>query len=521
MHKHMVNNSFTKTLPADINPSNSLRQVYNACYSNVDPTIPPNPVCIAQSDDLATTLNISKNEMKSDIFTEIFSGKTILEGTTPYAMCYGGHQFGHWAGQLGDGRAINLYEVLVNEKRWALQLKGVGTTPYSRGADGRAVLRSSIREFLCSEAMYHLGVPTTRALSLILSGEDVERDMLYDGNPEMEKGAIVCRVSPSFIRFGNFEIFMSRNDVDTLKLLTDYTITTFFPELGIPKKSSYISFFKKVCDLTCKMIIDWQRVGFVHGVMNTDNMSILGLTIDYGPYGWLDDYNPGWTPNTTDREYRRYRYENQPNIALWNLTQLANALYPLIKETKPLEECLDQFTIDFDSNYLEMMQKKCGLYNSQKDDETLIAQLLKNLELTETDYTLFFRQLAHYNKGQKSELLAPILQAFYKESDITGSIKASWEKWFNTYIERLEKETISNETRQQKMNKTNPKYVLRNYMAQLAIDDANNGDYTLLHDLQNMLKTPYNEQPKYEKWYTKRPDWAREKVGCSMLSCSS
>ena len=369
--------------------------------------------------------------------------------------------------------------------------------------------------------MHHLGVPTTRALSLILSGEDVERDMLYDGNPEMEKGAIVCRVSPSFIRFGNFEIFMSRNDIDTLKLLTDYTITTFFPELGIPNKSSYISFFKKVCDLTCKMIIDWQRVGFVHGVMNTDNMSILGLTIDYGPYGWLDDYNPVWTPNTTDREYRRYRYENQPNIALWNLTQLANALYPLIKETKPLEECLDQFTIDFDTQYLEMMQKKCGLYNSQKDDETLIAQLLKNLELTETDYTLFFRQLAHYKKGQKSELLAPIIQSFYKESDIKGSIKASWEKWFNTYIERLEKETVSNKTRQQKMNKTNPKYVLRNYMAQLAIDDANKGDYTLLHDLQNMLKSPYNEQPKYKKWYAKRPNWAREKVGCSMLSCSS
>ena len=266
-------------------------------------------------------------------------------------MCYGGHQFGHWAGQLGDGRAINLAEVIHNEKRWALQLKGAGETPYSRTADGLAVLRSSIREHLCSEAMFHLGVPTTRSLSLMLTGDAVLRDMLYDGNAAYEKGAVVCRVAPSFIRFGNFQIFTSRGDLKTVKVLTDYTIKHFFPHLPTGTPEGYLEFFREVVERTRKMILHWQRVGFVHGVMNTDNMSILGLTIDYGPYGWLEGYDPGWTPNTTDAQTKRYRFGDQPVVALWNLLQLANALYPLIEQAEPMEEILQGFRSIYKQEY--------------------------------------------------------------------------------------------------------------------------------------------------------------------------
>ncbi len=222
-------------------------------------------------------------------------------------MCYGGHQFGNWAGQLGDGRAINLAEVEHLDQRWTIQLKGAGETPYSRSADGLAVLRSSVREYLCSEAMFHLGVPTTRALSLALSGDEVLRDVLYDGNPAYEKGAIVSRIAPTFLRFGNYEIFSAHQDVKTLKILVDYTIKHFFSHLGKPSKETYLAFFNEVVNLNIDMVVHWQRIGFVHGVMNTDNMSILGLTIDYGPYGWLEGFDFGWTPNTTDSQFKRYK----------------------------------------------------------------------------------------------------------------------------------------------------------------------------------------------------------------------
>ncbi|MBF4986406.1 YdiU family protein, partial [Nonlabens mediterrranea] len=243
----------------------------------------------------------------------------------------------------GDGRAINLFVMVHNDQRWAWQLKGAGPTPYSRNGDGFAVLRSSIREHLCSEAMHHLGVPTTRSLSLSLSGEQVLRDMLYDGHAAHEKGAIVCRVAPSFIRFGNFELAAAQGNTDLLKQLTDYTIKTFYSQITTTGKEAYLQFFKEVTDRTLDMIIHWQRVGFVHGVMNTDNMSILGLTIDYGPYGWLEPYDHGWTPNTTDRQNKRYRYGAQPEIGLWNLLQLANALYELIEDGPALEKILNSY----------------------------------------------------------------------------------------------------------------------------------------------------------------------------------
>ena len=319
----------------------------------------------------------------------------------PYATCYGGHQFGNWAGQLGDGRAINLGEV-VNRRgeHWTLQLKGAGETPYSRTADGLAVLRSSVREFLCSEAMYHLGVPTTRALSLILTGEEVIRDMFYNGNPRPEPGAVVCRVAPSFTRFGNFQIFAARGEIDLLKKLVDYTIRTDFPHLGEPSLDVYLKWFEEVCRRTAEMIVHWQRVGFVHGVMNTDNMSILGLTIDYGPYGWLENYDPNWTPNTTDAAERRYRFGNQPQIAFWNLGQLANAIYPLIEQVEPLQQAINAYKDTFERGWQTMVADKLGLnvYDPATDDE-LNTELLILLQLVETDMTIFYRKLAHAGHG--------------------------------------------------------------------------------------------------------------------------
>jgi uncharacterized protein YdiU (UPF0061 family) len=465
-------------------------------------------------------LGLTEQDLKTNDFLNVFSGKAVYPKTQPYAMAYGGHQFGHWAGQLGDGRAINLFEIEHNKQRWALQLKGAGPTPYSRRGDGFAVLRSSIREYLCSEAMHYLGVPTTRALSLMLSGDDVLRDMLYNGNSAYEKGAIVCRVAPSFIRFGNFELFASRQDYNNLKCLTDYTIKHFYPELGKPSKDTYVKFYNKVVTRTLDMIINWQRVGFVHGVMNTDNMSILGLTIDYGPYGWLEGFNFTWTPNTTDAENKRYRYGNQPNIALWNLLQLANALYTLVEDVAPFENALKRFQSEFETKSLNMMRLKLGFQLEFTEDQKLIEALEDCLLLTETDMTIFFRLLSNF-KTSTAEGLQIVKDAFYKPKQLNNDKTQQWTDWFQRYKFRLEKETISDDERKVNMDKINPKYVLRNYMAQIAIDDADNGNYKTIDDLFQLLKQPYTEQPKNEKWFAKRPEWARHKVGCSMLSCSS
>jgi uncharacterized protein YdiU (UPF0061 family) len=517
-----INNRFSTKLPADPDESNETRQVKNACFSYVKPKIASNPSLVHASKEAATLIGLNQEDLESEEFTNIFSGKTILPDTKPYAMSYAGHQFGNWAGQLGDGRAIVLTEIDVNNTNYALQLKGAGMTPYSRRADGLAVLRSSIREHLCSEAMFHLGVPTTRSLSLILTGDQVLRDVMYDGNPAYEKGAVVCRVAPSFIRFGNFELFSSQNDLTTLKLLADFTIKYHFPEIRGNDKESYIALLQSVADQTRKMIVHWQRVGFVHGVMNTDNMSILGLTIDYGPYGWLEDYNPNWTPNTTDREHRRYRYGNQPEIALWNLYQLANALYPLVDEAAPLEKILEDFQLSYQKDYHVMMVNKLGLSASNENDDQLIAILTENLQLTETDMTIFFRNLSLFKKEDTEEqALAIVLDAFYKPNEVITQIKESWLYWFTQYRSRLQEESTSDETRKINMDSTNPKYVLRNYMAQLAIEAAEKEDYTLIEELALLLKNPYDEQDKYSKWFAKRPDWAREKIGSSMLSCSS
>ncbi|WP_341225952.1 YdiU family protein [uncultured Arcticibacterium sp.] len=520
-----IDNTFTNELPADKELNVFPRQVSEACFSFVNPREPSEPKILHYSSEMAEAIGLSKEAAESAYFTQLFSGAEVFPETKPYAMCYGGHQFGHWAGQLGDGRAINLFEVIENNKRWALQLKGSGLTPYSRTADGLAVLRSSVREHLCSEAMHHLGVPTTRSLSLALTGDQVLRDVQYNGNPAYEKGAVVCRVAPSFIRFGNFQILAARQDHKNLRLLMNYTIRHFFPGIKENTKEGYIEFFQKVSNDTLKMVMDWQRVGFVHGVMNTDNMSILGLTIDFGPYGWLEGYDRNWTPNTTDKQHRRYRFGQQPNVALWNLAQLGSALNLIIDDVPALEAILNAYQETFTLAYQKMMRDKLGLAIEKEDDEVLFQDLENTLHLTETDMTIFYRNLANLKKDETLpedlNALDFIKEAFYAPEELKEETLQGWINWLKAYQERLHLEINDDETRKAKMNAVNPKYVLRNYMAQLAIDKADDGDYSLISELHELLKKPYDNQPENEKWFAKRPEWARNKVGCSMLSCSS
>jgi len=519
-------NRSLRALPADPEPGNSRRQVRGACYSRVQPARVVQPQLVAYSREVAEMLGLCAADCESPTFAEVFTGNRLLPGMEPHATCYGGHQFGNWAGQLGDGRAINLGEAVnAQGEHWMLQLKGAGPTPYSRTADGLAVLRSSIREFLCSEAMHHLGAPTTRALSLTVTGEQVLRDMLYDGNAALEPGAVVCRVAPSFTRFGHFEILTARGELELLRRFADYTVRTQFPHLAAERAVDtdvYLAWFAEVCQRTAEMIVQWMRVGFVHGVMNTDNMSILGLTIDYGPYGWLETYDPDWTPNTTDAGGRRYRFGYQPAIAHWNLVRLANAIYPLIEAAAPLEELLGQFETDYARGWQAMMARKLGLREYQGADGILVGELEEVLQLAETDMTIFFRRLAALDAGATGDdLLEPLLDAYYVPEQLTPQVRQRINNWLSDYLGRLRLDGMDQAARRSSMNAANPKYVLRNYLAQLAIDDAEAGDYALVNELLELLRHPYDEQPDREAFAVRRPDWARTRVGCSMLSCSS
>lgn len=530
-------NRFLAQLPVDPETQNFRRQVEGACCSLVSPTPTSAPKLVAYSAEVAESLGLSEDDCQSDEFLRAFSGNQLLPGMESFANCYGGHQFGNWAGQLGDGRAMNIGELVHNGQRQTLQLKGAGPTPYSRTADGLAVLRSSVREFLCSEAMFHLGVPTTRALSLCLTGDLVARDMFYDGDVKDEQGAVVCRVAPSFTRFGSFEIFASRGDVETLKSLANYTIKTDFPYLLATDQREadldvYLKWFQEICDTTAEMVVHWMRVGFVHGVMNTDNMSIHGLTIDYGPYGWLEDYDPLWTPNTTDAQGRRYCFENQPKIAHWNLYQLANALLPLLASeglegTEALETILNSFGERYVELWQGMMASKLGIKTFEPvTDQQLVDELFQVLQLVETDMTIFYRELANLDMETEDDdaLLASIYDAYYQAPNEDATAKML--HWLKIYRARLQKENEGadsgdNADRIKSMNAVNPKYVLRNFLAQLAIDQAEEGDFSLVEEQLDVLRKPYEDQPGKEAFAEKRPEWARDRAGCSMLSCSS
>ena len=522
----VFDNRFVQGLPGDKTAENYRRQVHHACYSRVMPTPVSAPELVAFSREAAALIGLDQAACQSGDFTRVFTGNRVLAGMDPFAMCYGGHQFGSWAGQLGDGRAINLGEVInARGERWMLQLKGAGPTPYSRTADGLAVLRSSVREFLCSEAVHHLGIPTTRALSLTLTGEPVERDMFYDGHPKEEPGAVVCRLSPSFTRFGNFQILAARKEIDLLKRLMDYTIETDFPHLDNTASDRYLTWFREICEKTVDMVVHWMRVGFVHGVMNTDNMSVMGLTIDYGPYGWLDPYDPDWTPNTTDAAGRRYSFKNQPGIALWNLAQMANAILPILKQTEPLQEILNEAVKSYETKWTAMMAGKLGFKTPDPSrDRPIITELLDLLTRAETDYTLFFRGLAGFDPqtaGETARLPEFLTRALYPTEDPGKAYKEKAFHWLAGYAHRLKKDGLDLETRRRKMNRVNPEFILRNYLAQQAIDKAEQGDFSEIRTLLDLVRHPYQAREGREHYAAKRPEWARNRPGCSMLSCSS
>ena len=502
-----------------------------AAFSRVTPTPMPAPRTLAWSPEVADLLGLDPSVCAGGDFARVFSGTRVPRGADPHAQTYGGHQFGSWAGQLGDGRAIVLGEVRDRlGGRQALQLKGAGATPYSRRADGRAVLRSSVREFLCSEAMHHLGIPTTRALSLVATGESVIRDVLYDGNPAPEPGAVVCRVAPSFVRFGTFELPASRGDLDLLGRLVAYTVDADLPHLrdaaGADAGPAALvpALFDEVCRRTADLMVHWMRVGFVHGVMNTDNMSILGLTIDYGPYGWLEDFDPLWTPNTTDANTRRYRFGAQPAVAQWNLLALANALVHLTGDPDPLQASLEGYARRYRDGVRAMTAARLGWGEPRPADAAPVDALWELLVRTEVDQVLFLRDLARVptDPGASDEaLLAPLAEAWYRPEDVTGALRDDLVGWLRAWAARVRGTGVEDAARRRRMDSLNPRFVLRNYLAQEVIDAAEAGDTGPLWELLDVLRRPYSEQPGRERHARRRPEWARTRVGCSMLSCSS
>jgi len=516
---------FVRELPGDARDDNRIREV-RACYSRVAPTRVAKPELLALVPEVAALLGLEPRPTPE--LVDVLAGNRVVTGMAPYAACYGGHQFGVWAGQLGDGRAITLGEVVARdddgEAIWELQLKGAGPTPYSRTADGRAVLRSSLRELVCSEAMHHLGVPTTRALSLVATGEPVLRDILYDGRPAHEPGAVVCRVAPSFLRFGSYEIHAARGDRDTLRRLVRFTLERFYPAYLDGDRLDIAGWFAEVAARTAWLVAEWLRVGFVHGVMNTDNMSILGLTIDYGPYGWIESFDPDWTPNITDASGKRYRFGNQPAVARWNLAQLASALAPLVDDLDPLRRTIDRFAGELAGLHRHGALRKlglCGRRDTAADDDDLLGTLGALLIDVEIDMPLFFRALGRAPLGDPEAAVAALDEAYYAPDAVTAIQHRALRGWLVRYAARAAVEQLSDAERRCRMDAVNPRYVPRNYLVQEVIEATERGDRAALPELLDVLRRPYDEQPGRERFAQKRPEWARHRPGCSMLSCSS
>lgn len=512
-------NRLLTVLPGDPEAGPRRREVREAAWSSVMPTPVAVPTLLAWSPEVAALLGIDVAEVSSGTFAQVFAGNALYPGMQPSAANYGGHQFGHWAGQLGDGRAISLGELVAPDGRhWELQLKGAGPTPYSRGADGRAVLRSSIREFLCSEAMHHLGVPTTRALSLVGTGEHVVRDMFYDGRPRAEPGAIVCRVSPSFLRFGSFELPASRGETSLLQQLVDACIARDFPELAGQGEALYGDWFAQIAVRTAEMVAHWMRVGFVHGVMNTDNLSVLGLTLDYGPYGWVEDFDPDWTPNTTDAQGRRYRFGTQPQVAYWNLGRLAQALSPLFADVAPLQAGLAAYQATFAACTRRDAAAKLGLAAADDADLQLYQRWQQLLQDGGMDMTLSWRALMRIDPASPDP--AALAEVYY-DRERQEAVQVPLRQWLQDYAARLRADPLPAAERLAKMGAANPLYVLRNWLAQEAIDRAEQGDMGGVHALQDVLRDPYTQRAGREHFASRRPAWADDRAGCSMLSCSS
>lgn len=520
--------TFVDRLPGDKEESNFVRQIKHACYSFVKPQKFPSPSVVIVSKSVCHLLGISDEEIKSDEFLQIFSGQMQVNDIKSWACCYGGHQFGSWANQLGDGRAITIGE-LKNDRGqlFDIQLKGSGRTPYSRFADGKAVLRSCLREYLCSEAMFYLNIPTTRALGVFKTGEKIVRDILYDGNPAPEDGAILVRVSESLIRFGTFEIFAVQDNPTLIKLILDYSIERNFPQLkNMSEPDKYFQWFQTVVDSTAKVIAKWQGVGFVHGVLNTDNMSVLGETIDYGPFGFMEEFEPEWTPNTTDKHYRRYTYENQPEIGQWNITKLGNALLAFLKNAARIKEIISTYKQSFKEQHYLVFKEKLGFESMSIEDFTdLFKQLKPLLVVSKMDHTMFYRLFAEFDifafqENRMDDFLERFSDCSYNPTFLTSHLE-NWSSFLSNYKEFLRKEQSNFQKRKQMMLLANPKYIIRNWQLQECINQTSEGNLEMLHELDEMIRHPFDENPKFEKYFQKRPDWAKKLPGYSMLSCSS
>jgi uncharacterized protein YdiU (UPF0061 family) len=467
------------------------------------PTPLPAPYFVAASPAAARLAGLDPADLAHEDFVAVFSGNAVPPRAQPLAAVYSGHQFGHWAGQLGDGRAILLGELRGTEGPVELQLKGAGMTPYSRMGDGRAVLRSSIREFLCSEAMAALGIPTTRALTITGSNRNVIRE-------SVETASVVTRMAPSFVRFGSFEHWSYSNKHEELRILADYVIDAFYPELRAAE-NPYLALLEEVTKRTGRLIAHWQAVGFMHGVMNTDNMSILGLTLDYGPFGFMEAFDVDHICNHTDQG-GRYSYANQVPVGHWNCYALGNALMPLIKDKDAAQAALDTYIDAYGDEFDRLMHAKLGLNTVQDGDKELFDDLFQAMQASHVDFTLFFRKLADLRvdvlDADREALDAPLRDLFID--------RPAFDAWALRYRARLRQEDSVDAGRQAAMRRANPKYVLRNYLAQTAIEKAQNGDYSEVARLLAILQQPFDEQPEHEAYAALPPDWAEHlEVSCS------
>lgn len=484
----------------DLPFSNSFASLPPAFYTLLQPIPVPAPYLVSGSASAAELVNLDPAEFITERFIQAFGGNRILPGSIPLAAVYSGHQFGLWAGQLGDGRAILLGDVPAADPPGCmeLQLKGSGMTPYSRMGDGRAVLRSSIREFLCSEAMASLGIPTTRALSVVGSDMRVMREL-------PETSAIVTRMAPTFIRFGSFEHWFYNDRKDELKALADYVIERFYPDLR-NAQNPYQALLVEVTRRTAELVAQWQAVGFMHGVMNTDNMSILGITLDYGPFGFMEAFDAGHICNHSDR-HGRYAYNMQPKIGQWNCFALGQALLPLIGEADDVYAALESYQSAFDIKLDGMLRAKLGLRARQSDDNDLINAMFSLMQNNHADFTLFFRRLGDLQIDNPA-MDEPLRDLFID--------RPAFDAWASQYRARLRQENSVDMTRRTAMHSVNPKYVLRNYLAQIAIEKAQNKDFSEVDKLLKLLEKPFDDQPENEKYAALPPDWASElEVSCS------
>jgi len=467
-------------------------------YSRVCPTPVPDPYLVCHSPQALALLGLDDSEIARPELIHTLAGNQLLPGMDALAALYAGHQFGHYVPQLGDGRAILLGEVKnAAGEGWEVQLKGAGRTPYSRGGDGRAVLRSSIREFLCSEAMHALGIPTTRALAIVGSDHPVYRE-------DVETAALVTRLAPSFVRFGSFEVFYYRNQIEPLKRLADYVIARYYPELAA-RAEPYAELLREVARRTAELMAHWQAVGFSHGVMNTDNMSILGLTLDYGPFGFLDAFDPGFICNHSDSG-GRYAFDQQPDVAAWNVTKLAQALVPLLS-VETASAAIGDYPQQFGRAYIERMAAKFGLPPGG-ETTPLLMDALQLLAQNRVDYTIFLRRLCDFDS--RPEAVNPPLRDLFPD-------RAAFDAWAARYAAALRQQDSADATRRQAMHALNPKYILRNHLAEAAIRRAaDHRDYSEIHRLHALLSRPYDEQPESEAYAAEPPDWAKQiEVSCS------